>query len=331
MALGALLLAAPALADEVQFKNGDTITGTIVSTTGDQLTINSAVAGTITVKLSDVKTFSTDAPIALKFKDGTVINDKVKAAESGSVTTAGAGSVKSQDVALADLTAINPPPQTWTGDLTVGGIITRGNSDTEQLNVGFDATRRTDNDRIITHDQYLFGRTKDTTTGITTETTNNWTLNGEYDLFFNPKLYGYGVMGLKKDVIANLSILATPGAGIGYQWIERPTLNFDTEAGVGYLYQDYTNAGSTDYVDGRLAYHVDTKFNDKVSLFNDLEYLPSLENVKQYYVNEDAGVRVTLTAKMFAELKELWNYNSTPAPGSKKNDLQWVLSVGWLF
>ncbi len=330
LAIGALLIAAPALADEIDFKNGDKLTGKIVQTSGDQLTIDSSVAGTVIVKMSDVKTFSTDAPIVLKFKDGTIINDKVKAAEAGSVTTAGTGTAKSQDVALADLTAINPV-QGWTGDLTIGGLITRGNSDTQQLNVGADATRRTDTDRIIGHAQYLYGRTKDQTTGNTTETTNNWTLNGEYDLFFDKQLYGYAVAGLKKDRIADINILVTPGAGLGYQWIERPTLNFNTELGVGYFYEDFSNDGSNDYVDGRAAYHVDAKINDRISLFHDFEFLESLENYKQFYVNTDAGIRVALTTKWFAELKNIWNYDAAPAPGAKKNDLQWILSVGWLF
>ena len=331
LALAALLLASPALADQIQFKNGDILTGKIVQTAGDQLTIDTSVAGTVIVNMKDVKTFSTDEPIVLKFKDGTTINDKVTAGESGSVTTAGNSTVKSQAVALGDLTAVNPPPSKWTGDLTAGGLITRGNSDAEQLNIGFDATRRTDADRIITHGQYLFGRTKDITTGITSTTTDNWQLNGEYDLFINKQLYGYGLAGVQKDRIADLDIRVTPGAGLGYQWIERPTLNFNTEAGIGWLYEDYSNDGSNEYVNGRLAYHVDATVNDKVTVFNDFEFLDSLQSVKQFYTNEQAGVRVALTQKMFAELKNVWQYDAAPAPGAKKNDLSWILSVGWLF
>ena len=47
--------------------------------------------------------------------------------------------------------------------------------------------------------------------------------------------------------------------------------------------------------------------------------------------NTDARVRVSLTQKTFAELKNVWQYDAAPAPGAKKNDLQWILSVGWLF
>ncbi len=336
VALCAMLFASPlfvsrGLADQVMFKNGDQITGKIVQQDDTTITIDSAVAGTVKVDIKDVKTFSSDAPVTLKLKDGSVVNDKVTAGPDGSVTTAGTGSVKGQSISLDSLAAVNPPSQQWTGDIAAGGLITRGNSDSEQLNLTADATRRTDIDRILANAGYLYGRQKDKSTGINTTTTDNWFLGGEYDYFFTKQFYGYGLGKVERDRIANLDVRLTPGAGVGYQWIERPTLNADTEAGIGWLYESYINDGSNDYVNGRLAGHIDGMINDKVKLFADAEYLQSLENGKQFYVNTDAGARFTLTQRMFAEIKNEWKYDSAPAPGAKKNDIRWILGVGWQF
>ena len=65
-------------ADEVVFKNGDRVTGTIKSTAGGKLTIDTKVAGVITVDLGDVQSFSTDTPVQLKLKDKTVMRDQIK-------------------------------------------------------------------------------------------------------------------------------------------------------------------------------------------------------------------------------------------------------------
>src|SRR5437016_5972143 len=70
---------APASADEVIFKNGDRLTGTIKSVSGGKLTIDSKVAGTVSVDLKDVQTFSTDASVQLKLNDKTMLRDKVAA------------------------------------------------------------------------------------------------------------------------------------------------------------------------------------------------------------------------------------------------------------
>src|SRR6478672_7599197 len=65
-------------ADEVVFKNGDRLTGTIKSVDGGKLTIDTKVAGVVTVDMGDVQTFSTDASVQMKLKDKTVMRDKIE-------------------------------------------------------------------------------------------------------------------------------------------------------------------------------------------------------------------------------------------------------------
>src|SRR5207248_11666646 len=77
LVLAITLLSAPAFADEVVFKNGDRLTGTIKSVDGGKLTIDTKVAGVVTVDMGDVQTFSTDTPVQMKLKDKTVMRDKV--------------------------------------------------------------------------------------------------------------------------------------------------------------------------------------------------------------------------------------------------------------
>ncbi|MGB7157078.1 MAG: hypothetical protein WBD40_03365 [Tepidisphaeraceae bacterium] len=68
-----LSLCATVRADEILFKNGDKLTGKIVSADAGKLVIETAVAGTVTVDMANVKTFSTDAPLDLRLKDGSTV------------------------------------------------------------------------------------------------------------------------------------------------------------------------------------------------------------------------------------------------------------------
>src|SRR5262249_15598573 len=137
-----VLCAAIARADEVIFNNGDRLTGKIEMMDGGKMKIKSKIAGEVTVKMEDVKTFSSDEPVTLKLEDGTVLKQKVAAAGPGEVQIQPGGPVQQQNVKLASVKKINPQ-ESWTGAITVGGLLTRGNSDTEQLNVAIDAQRRT--------------------------------------------------------------------------------------------------------------------------------------------------------------------------------------------
>ena len=50
-----------------------------------------------------------------------------------------------------------------------------------------------------------------------------------------------------------------------------------------------------------------------------------------YNLNVDAGVRATIYEGLFAEAKVELRYDSTPAPGAKKEDVRYLLGVGWSF
>src|SRR5205814_8576703 len=121
------------------------------------------------------------------------------------------------------------------------------------------------------------------------------------------------------------------GVGVGYQWFETPTFNLNTEAGVSYVYEDYSTDGAEDRVALRLAYHVDKALNDNVKVFHNLEWLPAIDNPANYNLNADVGIRANLTKTMFSELKVQYVRDSTPAPGAEKDDVRFLLGVGWTF
>jgi putative salt-induced outer membrane protein YdiY len=328
-----------ARADEVRFKNGDKLTGTIVDVQADKLKIKSAVAGTITVDMKDVDTFSTDKPAEVHLKDGTVVNQPVVAAPGGNIQPATAPAAPGVPVPpaavapipLSQIEAVNPGYNKWSGSLTIGGLVTRGNSDTSNLNIAADAMHRRKDDRFSLAGGYFFGRESDPDTGDKSTTVDNWFGSAKYDYFFSKKMYGYGLVRVEHDAIADLNLRVSPGAGVGYQWHESPIWNFSTEVGLAWVYEDYSTGGTDDHVAARLAYHYDRKLNDKVSFINNVEYLPSLRDTSDYNLNADAGLRATLSGNMFADFKFEWRYDATPAPGSESNDLRYVLGVGWTF
>jgi putative salt-induced outer membrane protein YdiY len=320
-----------ATADEVQFKNGDHLTGTIETLEAGKLTIKSAVAGKVTVKLSDVKTFSTDGPIELRLTDGTILHQKLNADADGQVSIGPGGAVAPQSVPLTAIKFINPPFEKWTGSIAAGGSLARGNTNTESLNASANLVRRGEKDRITVDAGYLWSREHVPGFAGKHETANDWFIAPKYDYFFTEKLYGYANARIERDLIADLSLLFTPGAGAGYQWVEQPNLHFNTEGGVSWLYRDFRNDGTNESIAARLAYHFDAKLSDKLSFIHNVEYYPGLDRIDNYFFDADAGVRATITDRMFTELKIQYKYNSEPAPGKEHSDTRLLLGVGWAF
>lgn len=330
-----LALAGTAMGDEVLFNNGDKLTGKVVEATGGKLTIVSKLAGKITVNMKDVKTFSTDEAVTLRLKDGTVIKQKVAVGEkAGEVATAPGGTLQPQAISLGQVKQINPPKVAWHGALQAGAMLARGNSHSDSVNLGANAVRRGEGDRISLSAGYLYSQQKDVKTGEKTTSNDMWFAQGKYDYFFAEKWYAYGNLRAERDNVAGLDKRLTPGIGIGYQWVESPDFNFSTEAGATYVYEKYYSAEeASEHLAARLAYHVDKKLNDTVSLFNNMEILPSVENSGDFHLNADAGVRAMFTATLFGEAKVEWQENSSPPAGTRTldNDVRYILSMGWTY
>ncbi|MBM4163804.1 MAG: DUF481 domain-containing protein [Lentisphaerae bacterium] len=330
-ALGGLAITT-AFGDEVLFKSGDRLTGTVDSVVGGKMMFSSKAAGKVTLNLVDIRTFSTDEPIEIAMADGTVFSQKVAASDEGYVTAIAGGSAEPQSIALAHVVKVNPEKAQWKGIVSAGATLVRGNTKSDTAVLSAEATRRSENDRSTLGAGYYSAQQRDDTTGASSTTADNWFLKGQYDYFFSKQLYGYGNLKYEKDRIANLSMRLTPGIGCGYQWIEKPDFNFDTEAGFAYVHENYSEPTETrTFMAGRLAYHVNTSFNDHVKAFHNLEYSPSLETLDTFLVNTDVGLRAAMTPWLSLDAKAQMAYNSQPSEGRDKKDLRYILGVGWTF
>ena len=318
--------------DEILFKSGDRLTGTVEKLEGGKMTFASKVAGMLTLNMADIKTFSTDAPVEVAMADGTVHMQKLAASDEGTVSVIPGGTAQPQSLSLANVAKINPDKPRWTGAVVAGATVVRGNTRSETASASLDASRRTENDRISLGAGYYFASQRDNNTRDSSTSVDNWFLKGQYDYFMTEKLYSYGNIRYEKDRVASLNKRVAPGAGLGYQWIERADLKFSTEAGASWMYERYSDPNETrTYLAGRFAYHVDKAFNDHVKGFHNLEYFPSLENADSFLVNTDVGLRAALTARMAIEAKAQMAYNSQPAEDRDTKDLRYILGVAWTF
>ncbi len=322
---------ASTLADQIVLDNGDRITGTINSADAGKITIVSPIDGTLVIDVAKVKTFSTDGPIKLVLDDGTVIDQRVTEGQPGTIETASGGTLAVQAVPLARIQKINPSPIAWTGSLAINYSLAQADTYNEQFGATLNLSRRSDNDRFIIDAQYLYGKQK--VNNVTSTTTDQWFVQPAYDYFFTKQLFVDASVRVEKNRIQNLDIRVTPALSLGYQFVERPDFNANVQAGIAWVYEDYTNLPSpSENVSLKLGYHIDkTVWKDKLKLYSDLTYYPSVESIDNYLAIFDAGLRLALTNTMYSELRGQVNYDSHPAPGAHRTDTQIILGVGWTF
>ncbi|MHC5096673.1 MAG: hypothetical protein ACYSOL_00880, partial [Planctomycetota bacterium] len=118
--IGAVLsISVSALGGQVCLENGDRLTGTITTMAYGKIKVETALAGTVEIPMENIRTISSDKPLELHLKDGTIVNQPVEKDSEGMIKIAGSDMIDSQTLRLAEVTAINPPkPETsrWKGD-----------------------------------------------------------------------------------------------------------------------------------------------------------------------------------------------------------------------
>ncbi len=322
-------------ADTIHLKNGDRLTGKIVNLTDGKLVLNSDLAGKVTVDITNIQTLSSDTPIEVHLKDGTVINQKVSSSTPGKFAIEADQNLQAQPLNIDTINSINPPEKPkpkWTGNLSAGYTSTHGNTQTDNITASVNARKRTEKDRTQLSADYAKSRQKSDITGKKETTEDWWKSRAKYDYFFTKKMFGYLDGRYEKDSIADLDRRMIIGAGVGYQWIESDDMNFSTEGGLASLYEKFDNqTDSNSEISLQLGYHFDKKLTKTIKFINDLTYYPSLEQFKDYYLTTTAEVRANFTERFFTNFKTIFSYDDSPAIGRQGTDVKYIWGIGWEF
>ena len=348
-------LSSLSLADQVTLKNGDRMTGTVVKSDGKSLVLHTDAAGDVTFDYSKIQQITTDADLHISSKDGktsvghvTTTDDKLE------IATKSGGTV---EVPKGDVTLIrNDAEQTayekslhpglmhgWEGGVNVGFSVARGNSETENLALAFNAAHPTLNDKIT-----MYATSINTKNQLSTPTTVASLETGgiRYDRNINSKLFVFASADFMANALQFLDLRAVYGGGFGYHAIasDRTTLNF--LGGVNYTHETYSNGtlvpntnppvfesyGKTNrFVALTLGEELTHKLGESTDLTQNLGFFPNLQQTGEYRFTFNLGT-VTKINKWLGWQNQFGDiYVSNPPTSAKKNDVIFTTGLNIAF
>lgn len=220
----------------------------------------------------------------------------------------------------------DPPPQNkWTGSVSVGAVITDGNTETRSASATADAQYRREKDRTTLG---AFWNYQEDDVSVIQRRTGG---KAKYDYFFSEKTYAFGQISAENDFQADLDLRLIFGGGLGHQFVENEKHKFSAEAGISWFDENFGNSPDNSYVAARGAYTWDWNINKSMVFYHAGEIYPSLEDKEDVYVKLDTRLKVTLTEKMFAQLQWVMDWDNTPAAGKERLDNRYLLTLGWSF
>jgi len=251
-------LAIPALADQIVLKNGDRLTGSITKSDGKALVIKTDYAGDVTVKFDAIQSITSAGDLNVTLGGKTVVGPVTTNGDNVVVATKTAGPVEAPK---SSVTLVRSPAEQaayektlhpglldgWAGGANLGFALTAGNSETKNLNIGFNATRTGFHDKLILYETSIYATTsKLALQPIPTQTTANSNSGGiRYDRDFAPRVFGFGSGDFFNNSLQNLDLRYILGGGIGFHAIKTPNTTLDLLAGINYTHESFSDLMET--------------------------------------------------------------------------------------
>ena len=327
-------------AAQVTLKNGDRLTGTIVSVADKKLTIKPDYSDAISIDWSAVTQFTSDQPMVVTRTDNQTVSGPVTMQDSSIVVNAPSGS---QTIPQGDVTFIRSQADQaayekslhpgilggWSGGGNFGLALARGNSDTTNLSLGFNADRKTTNDEWIVNAAGIY--TTSTADNVNSTTANAFGGSVRYDHNLTPRLFAFGLFAGLYDRLQLLNERLSPNGGLGFHVIANKATTLDVLGGIGYTYENYSTGMINNIINATVGEELMHKFTANTSMTERLYFYPYLNQNGNYRGTFDYG----LASKVYRALT--WNlnfgdiYNSQPVPGKKNNDLLLTTGLGITF
>jgi putative salt-induced outer membrane protein YdiY len=345
-------------ADQVTLKNGDRLTGTVVKSDGKELVLHTDAAGDVTLKFDAIQEIKTDAELHVTLKGGktavgpvTTIDDKLEIATKTSGTV---------EAPKADITMIRNDAEQqaydaslhpglmhgWNGGLSVGFSVARGNSETENLALAFNAVHPTLHDKIT-----LYASSINTTNNLATPSTVASLEQGgfRYDHDLKPKLFVFGAADFMANALQFLDLRQVYAGGFGFHAIKSDRTILDFLGGLNYTHETYSNGtllipanppnpavyesyGKTNkFAALTLGEELDQKLGKSTVLTQNLGFFPNLQQTGEYRFTFNLGT-VTKIKKWLGWQNQFGDiYVSNPPTGSKSNDVIFTTGLNIAF
>jgi len=327
--VAAVILAAigTARADEVHLKNGDRITGEVVTMEEDKLVLKTSYAGEITIQWDEVASMATDAPVEVSFQDETTVVGTTKPAKDGEMSLKTAETAEVISFQLDEVKSINPKsPEKGVeikGDVNLGLKYERGNTDKDVIHVDGSFSAREGDNRYSAKGDV----NREKASGVKTE--NNWLALAKYDRFLTEKMYWFTTASFEHDEFKSLNLRTTLATGAGRQFIETALTNLLIELGLAYVIEDFTSKDN-DYTALRWSLDFDRYvLSDKVQFFHWDELFWSLKDTDGVVLRTQTGFRFPLYGNFKWTVRYDFDLDTSPDPGRKEEDQRFIVTVGY--
>jgi putative salt-induced outer membrane protein YdiY len=220
-----------------------------------------------------------------------------------------------------------PPPPLWTGSAGAGFSMNRGNTDTTNFNMSFEATRDPKTRSVWKFKSlYLRGET-DGALAV-----DRFLLDARNERTLTERVYAFGALQFLEDQFKAIDYLWAPAGGIGYKLVATEMTSFNVDGGFGVKFEK--NPGFDMRTDPivTLSDRFEHKLSKTASITQAFNALWKADDFGDALYTFTAGTAAALTARTQLKLELLDTYATRPpTPDVKSNDIALLTAFVYKF
>lgn len=333
-----LSLFANAFADEVMLKNGDRVSGKIVSQSDEGVVIETVYAGKITIGTSHIEKIAGEAGAAAASLPASAAVEPAKA-KPESVP------VEPKDTTAKPVSAkLAPPPAPaprlfggarywgltdgWEGNANVGFSYSSGNSRTSTAATGIRAVKTGGDDKLTVYARSLWNSNRNSGQHVTTQ---NAIWGGlRYDRNLNDRLFAFGSFDFERDRPKRLNFRSVLGGGLGHHTYRNETTELELIVGAAWnrTWQMGPNTDTPEAIAGNTLKH---KFHDRLKLQQSFSFFQNFTDRNEYRFIFDTTISADITKRIGWQFTVGDRFNNDPLRNAKKNDFIFTTGLRWNF
>lgn len=214
--------------------------------------------------------------------------------------------------------------QKWESSATAGFTLTKGNSETLMIALAAAAERKWGRNELELKAGLNYGEERD---NVTVSTILG---SAKYNRLFGKRVYASGLLSAGHDDLASLAYRVTLSPAGGYYFVKNKKITLSGEAGPGLIFEKLGGVRS-DYWTVRLGEKFTWQINDRVKLWQSVNYSPKIDDFGDFFVFFDFGFQTDITKRLALTLQFVDTYRSRPASGRKENDLRFISGITYKF
>ena len=200
----------------------------------------------------------------------------------------------------------------WSGKGTFGGVLARGNTETETINLNVDVENKLDEWTHKAGASMLRTVTDDITSA------DRWELRGESQYSLTGRSYLFGALRYEDDAFTDYEYQATLSGGYGYRFITNDTTKLEGQIGAGYREAEVRLTGEQqDGIIARGALDFEHKLTTTTLIYDRFLVESGSDNT---FVQNALGVEVKINDTFALGLDYAVRHNTDVLPGTDKTD-----------